>query len=92
MEGGEGRYYYNLPNVPYVMFFANNDIPQWRGYGLHGTYWHNDFGRVHSHGCINLPTPVAKELYFWTYPMIPEGKNVVYATDDNPGTKIIIHE
>jgi LysM repeat protein len=28
---------YNLPNVPYVMYF-------YRGYSLHGTYWHNNFG------------------------------------------------
>jgi len=92
MEGGEGRYYYNLPNVPYVMFFANDSVPKGRGYSLHGTYWHNDFGHTHSHGCVNLPTSVAKELYAWTYPMIPQGKSVVYASDDNPGTKIVIHE
>src|SRR3972149_5263860 len=50
MEGGSGKYYYYLPNVPYVMFFENGSVPGWRGYSLHGTYWHNDFGRVRSHG------------------------------------------
>ena len=54
MKGGEGRYAYNLPNVPYTMFFENDKVPSWRGYGLHGTYWHSDFGKVHSHGCVNL--------------------------------------
>ena len=68
MEGGSGRYYYNLPNVPYVMFFENANEPGHRGYGLHGTYWHNDFGKVHSHGCVNLPTPIAEKLYYWTTP------------------------
>src|SRR4051812_13571796 len=63
MEGGEGKYYYNLPNVPYVMFFQNDQVAAYRGYSLHGTYWHNDFGRVHSHGCVNLPTPIAEKLY-----------------------------
>ena len=92
MEGGEGRYYYNLPNVPYVMFFSNDVVPSWKGYGLHGTYWHNDFGRVHSHGCVNLPTDIAKELYYWTTPVMPDGSTVVKATGDNPGTRIIIHE
>lgn len=91
MEGGEGKYYYYLPNVPYVMFFANDKVPSWRGYGLHGTYWHNDFGRPHSHGCVNLPTPVAEKLYHWTSPSVPAGKNIAYADDNNPGTKIIIH-
>jgi lipoprotein-anchoring transpeptidase ErfK/SrfK len=49
---------YYLPNVPYVMYF-------YRGYGLHGTYWHNNFGQPMSHGCVNLPTPEAEWLYNW---------------------------
>lgn len=92
MEGGEGRYYYNLPNVPYVMFFENDKVPGWRGYGLHGTYWHNDFGTVHSHGCVNLPTVVAQRLYSWTGPVMPEGKSFIRSSEENPGTKVIIHE
>jgi lipoprotein-anchoring transpeptidase ErfK/SrfK len=40
---------YYLPNVPYVMYF-------YKGYGLHGTYWHHNFGTPMSHGCINLKT------------------------------------
>lgn len=92
MEGGEGKYYYNLPNVPFVMFFENEKIPGYRGYGLHGTYWHNDFGRVHSHGCINLPTPIAEKLYYWATPQLPEGKFFTKATTENPGTRMVIHE
>jgi lipoprotein-anchoring transpeptidase ErfK/SrfK len=38
---------YYLPDVPYVMYF-------FRGYGIHGTYWHNNFGTPMSHGCVNL--------------------------------------
>ncbi|RPI34966.1 MAG: L,D-transpeptidase [Chloroflexota bacterium] len=38
---------YYLPDVPYVMYF-------YKGYGLHGTYWHNNFGTPMSHGCINF--------------------------------------
>ncbi|KKQ37015.1 MAG: ErfK/YbiS/YcfS/YnhG family protein [Candidatus Woesebacteria bacterium GW2011_GWA1_37_7] len=92
MEGGSGKYYYNLPNVPYVMFFENESVPGWRGYGLHGTYWHNSFGTPRSHGCVNLPTNIAKELYFWTTPTLPEGKGVVYASAENLGTRIVIHD
>jgi lipoprotein-anchoring transpeptidase ErfK/SrfK len=92
MEGGSGKYYYNLPNVPYVMFFENDNIPGWRGYGLHGTYWHNDFGRPHSHGCVNLPTDIAQKLYYWTSPVMPEGKSSVRASEQNPGTRIVIHQ
>jgi len=92
MEGGQGRYYYNLPNVPYVMFFENTKVPRWRGYSLHGTYWHNDFGNPRSHGCVNLPTPIAERLYYWTSPVIPQGKNMIYASADDPGTRIVIHD
>ncbi len=92
MEGGRGKYYYYLPNVPYVMFFENSDIPGFRGYGLHGTYWHNSFGTPRSHGCVNLPTPVAKELFYWTGPALPEGKGTARASSENPGTRIVIHE
>ncbi len=92
MEGGEGRYYYNLPNVPFTMFFESDSTPKYLGYGLHGTYWHNDFGKVHSHGCVNLPTSVAGQIYEWANPILPQGKKSVFASADNPGTKVVIHE
>jgi lipoprotein-anchoring transpeptidase ErfK/SrfK len=47
---------YYLPNVPFTMYF-------YRGYGLHGTYWHHNFGTPMSHGCVNLSTPDAEWLY-----------------------------
>jgi lipoprotein-anchoring transpeptidase ErfK/SrfK len=49
---------YYLPDVPYVMYF-------YQGYGIHGTYWHNNFGHPMSHGCVNTPTPDAAWLYNW---------------------------
>jgi len=49
---------YYLPNVPYAMYF-------YKGYGLHGTYWHNNFGTPMSHGCVNLRTSDAEWLYYW---------------------------
>jgi lipoprotein-anchoring transpeptidase ErfK/SrfK len=57
---------YDLSNVPYTMYFH-------RGYALHGTYWHNNFGTPMSHGCINLKTPDAQWLYNWA----PVGTKVV---------------
>lgn len=92
MTGGEGRLAYDLPGVPYVMFFENDKVHNYLGFGLHGTYWHNDFGRVHSHGCVNLPTPVAKTLYEWTTPTLSDGAGSVRSSIENPGTRIIIHE
>ncbi len=54
---------YELPGVPWVMFFTDT------GVAFHGTYWHNDFGRPRSHGCINMRTQDAKWLYRWTLPV-----------------------
>lgn len=87
MEGGNkaNNTYYYLPNVPYVMFF-NRDI------GIHGTYWHHNFGTPQSHGCVNTPTPVAEKLFYWTDPPLPEGKLAVKATADNLGTRVVVHE
>jgi lipoprotein-anchoring transpeptidase ErfK/SrfK len=49
---------YYLPDVPYIMYF-------YKGYGLHGTYWHSNFGTPMSHGCVNLRTDQAAWLYNW---------------------------
>jgi lipoprotein-anchoring transpeptidase ErfK/SrfK len=65
MSGGSGNDYYNLPNVPFVMYFYNHQIAKGRGYSLHGTYWHNNFGHPMSHGCVNLPTEDAQWFYQW---------------------------
>jgi lipoprotein-anchoring transpeptidase ErfK/SrfK/nucleotide-binding universal stress UspA family protein len=59
MEGVIGGEYYNVPDVPNVMYFTN------AGHALHGTYWHNNFGTPMSHGCVNLPMDVAAWLYAW---------------------------
>lgn len=49
---------YYLADVPYTMYF-------YKGYGIHGTYWHNNFGSPMSHGCVNLKTDDAGWLYSW---------------------------
>ena len=92
MTGGSqelGTYYY-LPNVPYTMFFYNDKIPQWRGFGIHGTYWHDNFGHPMSHGCINMKTEEVELLYYWAKPDLTDKKSIL-ATKDNPGTEIIIY-
>ncbi len=49
---------YSLPNVQWVMYF-------YRDYAIHGTYWHNRFGRPMSHGCVNVRNKQAQFLYNW---------------------------
>ncbi len=51
---------YYLPDVPYTMYFYS-------GYGIHGTYWHNNFGTPMSHGCVNMRTSDAQWLFYWSY-------------------------
>ena len=88
MSGGSGNDAYDLPNVPYVMFFYSKDVPKIAGYSLHGAYWHNNFGHTMSHGCVNMREVDAKIIYDWASPST-EG-NITYADAQNTGTKVII--
>ena len=55
---------YELPGVPWTSFFHET------GVAFHGTYWHNDYGRQKSHGCVNMRPEEAKWLFRWTTPVI----------------------
>ncbi len=59
---------YDVPNVPYAMYYH-------RGYAIHGSYWHNQFGKAVSRGCTNVSMVYAKWLFEWT----------------TVGTSVIIH-
>jgi lipoprotein-anchoring transpeptidase ErfK/SrfK len=61
MEGGNlaSDDYYSLKDVPFPQYFHTS------GEGFHGTYWHDDFGKRRSHGCVNLSTPMSEWLYGW---------------------------
>jgi hypothetical protein len=56
-EGDAEEGIYDLPGVPWCSFFTGT------GVAIHGTYWHNDYGRPRSHGCVNLPSMDAKFIY-----------------------------
>ncbi len=71
---------YELPGVPWVSFFHHT------GVGFHGTYWHNDFGRPRSHGCVNMRTGEAKWVYRWTMPAIEPGATLRVGR----GTQVIV--
>ena len=94
MQGGkkELHTYYYLPNVPWVMFFYNGDVPKMRGFSFHGTYWHTNFGHPMSHGCINMRIEDAKTLYDWATPVVSDPKAwSTPATAENPGTRVVIY-
>lgn len=86
MEGGSKELgtYYNLPNVPHNMFF-------YKGFAVHGAYWHNNFGSPMSHGCVNSPLANAAQLFEWSGPTVPANKSIARATPENPGTRVYVH-
>ena len=71
---------YHLPGVPWVSFFTGS------GVALHGTYWHNDYGRPSSRGCVNLTPQDAKFMYRWTRPEVPIG--TPYLNQPGEGTLV----
>lgn len=83
MDGDEDKGdSYNLRDVPFVQYFH-------KGYALHGAYWHDDFGKVRSHGCVNLSPKDAAWLFEWTDPSVPEKWHGVL--NKERGTVVHIH-
>ncbi len=66
MSGTDKGKFWFVDEVPWVAFYKGN-------YAVHGAWWHNDFGRPKSHGCVNLPPADARFLFGWMDPVIPEG-------------------
>jgi len=92
MSGGAGADYYYLPGVPWVQFYYNNEVAKSRGFSIHGTYWHNNFGHPMSHGCVNMRTEDAATLFAWTNPVFGSSKLWgTYASAEDPGTEIVVY-
>jgi hypothetical protein len=81
LEHEDASRYYAIQDVPWVMFFD-------KGYGLHGTFWHRSFGKVRSHGCVNLPPLDAQRLFYWTSPRLPSGWTAALPNDYEKGTLV----
>lgn len=73
--------HYSLEDVPYVQFF-NGSV------GLHGTYWHRDFGHIRSHGCVNLAIADARWLFAFTGPHLLQGWVAAYPTPLDDATLV----
>lgn len=83
MFGGADEFsIFDLPGVPWDSYVTDT------GVALHGTYWHNDFGHPHSHGCINMSTQDAKWIFRWTLPTVPAGERLVLQPGN--GTRVRI--
>jgi hypothetical protein len=81
-EGDVETNIYNLPGVPWCTFFTGV------GNALHGTYWHNDYGRPRSHGCVNLPSQAAKFIYRWTRPVVPPDTDYLHLPGEGTLVKV----
>jgi lipoprotein-anchoring transpeptidase ErfK/SrfK len=72
---------YDLPGVPWVSYLTKSGI------SFHGTFWHNDFGKPRSHGCVNLSPAAAHWIYRWTLPAVPFDQPTF---DEDRGTRVIV--
>ena len=76
---------YSIEDVPWIMYFSGS-------YALHGAFWHTEFGRTKSHGCVNLSPEDARRIFGWTEPQLPEGWHGVVATEEKQGTRVVVHD
>jgi hypothetical protein len=81
LENLEANENYVIQAVPWVMYFQ-------KGYGLHGTFWHHAFGRVQSHGCVNLSPADAERLFDFASPRLPSGWTAALPTVYEQGSLV----
>ncbi len=82
-QGDSVNNIYDLPGVPWCAFFTGN------GEAFHGTYWHNDYGRPRSHGCVNLKSEDAKWIYRWSSPNVPVGEDYLHLPGEGTRVQIV---
>ncbi|MEM9069743.1 MAG: L,D-transpeptidase [Myxococcota bacterium] len=78
---------YAIERVPWVQYFEGSN-------GLHAAFWHDDFGRRKSHGCVNLSPQDARALYEFSEPAMPPGWTAIFPRDtdeDEPATYVWVH-
>jgi lipoprotein-anchoring transpeptidase ErfK/SrfK len=59
MSGGG----YNLAGIPFISYITKSWV------AMHGAYWHNNYGRRMSNGCINMRPADALWVFRWTTPL-----------------------
>ncbi len=73
--------YFDLPGVPFNIFITT------LGHAIHGTFWHGDFGRPRSHGCLNVTTEAARWLFRWVEP-VSDYSALATGSSASPGTPV----
>ena len=86
MAGGETKASgYEEFAVSWTSIFASG------GVAIHSTYWHNNYGEMLSHGCVNVEPEVARFVFRWTLPETPyyDGKIEVQGFENGTNIKVI---
>jgi hypothetical protein len=83
MIGGIGSDRYDLAGVAFPTYFTET------GVAIHGTYWHNDYGRPHSHGCVNVPNDAAQWVFRWVEPKASY-ETYTQEAESKTGTRIVV--
>lgn len=85
MDSDVADHQFELRDVPWVMYFKG-------GYAIHGAYWHDGFGKVRSHGCVNVAPVDARYVFMWSSPQVPKHWQAAYAVAPfEKGTIVDIH-
>ncbi len=74
-----------VEDVQWVMYYHRQD-----SIAIHSAYWHNNFGRRHSHGCVNLPPNDARFVFEWTTPYVQAEDSERFPAPGEPGSRVIV--
>ncbi len=83
VEDGSPAWYY-IEDVPWSMYFHG-------GYSIHAAFWHDAFGFLRSHGCVNLAPQDAEWMFNWADPFMPDGLDTLYIGRGTPNTWVWVH-
>ncbi|MCB9604059.1 MAG: L,D-transpeptidase [Sandaracinus sp.] len=85
LERVDAEHNYAIERVPWVQYFEGSN-------GLHAAFWHDDFGRRRSHGCVNLAPRDARVLYELSEPAVPAGWTAIFPREDEPTTYVNVRD
>jgi hypothetical protein len=83
VEDGSPAWYF-IEDVPWTMYFHE-------GYSIHAAFWHDAFGFLRSHGCVNLAPRDALWIFNWADPFTPEDVELLYIGAGTPSTWVWVH-
>ncbi len=74
-----------VEDVQWVMYYHRRE-----GIAIHSAYWHHNFGRPVSHGCVNLPIDDARWLFEWATPHALPEDSERFPSPGKPGSRVVV--